>query len=455
MTSSPIRDDARALRFVQRFGRTGTAFQVLSRGLSHWFDSTSADLGMVAYADTGSAWVAAAEPLAAPGDVVAVADRFVAAARAAGRRPCFFATEGVFAAAPQFRRFPLGEQPIWNPQRWEHQLREHRSLREQLRRARAKGVAVRRLPLDALAREPALRSQLDAVVRHWLAALPMPPMHFMVEVDPLMMFELRRLFVAEQDGRVIGLLSLAPVPERPGWLFEHLLRDPFAPNGTSELMVDAAMRAIAEDGVIWATLGLAPLAGVVPRWLQWMRTLSRPLFNFDGLAAFKRKLGPQQWEPIFLALPADASGVVALYDGLRAFAGQPLWKFAVLAALRGPRPLLTALERLLIPWTLLLAVAPTGTWFPSPWIHAAWVGFDVLLYALLRTVRRRTWLFGATLAASAVTFDAVLTIWQALTWNAPRISTWGEAVLTIIACAGPTITAPILWGAVRRLRRLR
>jgi len=443
------RDDARALELVERFGRTATAFQVLSPGLCHWFDG---ERGMVAYAETGRAWVAAGEPVAARADAIAVAERFVAAARLAGRRVSFFATEGILASSPTFRRVCLGEQPVWDPQRWDAHVRAHRSFREQRRRALAKGIVVRSVQRQTLTDEPALRSQVAAVVAHWLAARPMPPMHFLVEVAPLSLLERRRVFVAERAGVVVGVLSLAPVPAREGWLFEHLLRDPVAPNGTAELLVDVAMRALADAGVRWATLGLAPLAGDVATWLRWTRRLSRPLFNFDGLAAFKRKLRPQRWEPIYLAYPAQASSLRSLLDGLRAFAGIPLWHFGVRTALRGPRPLLLALERLLIPWTILLAMAPTATWFPSPQIHAAWVLFDVALYASLRAVRRRRWSAGLSLVASAVSLDAGFTVWQAVVWNAPRVTTWQGAAWVGFACAGPTLAAVILWGAVRRLQ---
>ena len=120
-----------------RHGRAGTAFQVLAPGLFHWFDD---DRGLVAYADTGGAWVAAGQPVAAPEDAIAVAACFVAAANAAGKRACFFATEGILAAAPAMHRLSLGEQPVWDPQLWDAHVSTHRSLREQLRRARAKGT---------------------------------------------------------------------------------------------------------------------------------------------------------------------------------------------------------------------------------------------------------------------------------------------------------------------------
>jgi len=127
----------------------------------------------------------------------------------------------------------------------------------------------------------------------------------------------------------VALLSIVPIPAREGWLFEHLLRDPDAPNGTAELLVHHAMLLLAVDGVSWVTLGLAPLAGPVSGWLRTMRSWSRPLFNFDGLAAFKRKLRPQGWEPIYLAYPREQSSARAMLDGLRGFAGGSLWRFGV------------------------------------------------------------------------------------------------------------------------------
>ena len=62
----------------------------------------------------------------------------------------------------------------------------------------------------------------------------------------------------------MGFAGVVPVYARRGRFIEDLLRAPEAPNGTSELLVDAAMREAASDGVRYVTLGLAPLAGEVP-----------------------------------------------------------------------------------------------------------------------------------------------------------------------------------------------
>ena len=66
----------------------------------------------------------------------------------------------------------------------------------------------------------------------------------------------------------------------------------------------------------------------------------------------------------------------------------------------------------------------------------------------------------ATIAATVVTADALLTLGQALWWTAPALQradmlTLPAVLAMIAACAGPLVTAPVLWGTVSRLRTLR
>lgn len=456
---------------VATHGRTWTAFRALGPDLTIWTpaagDASRAvgDVGdaLVAYAAVPGAAVAAGEPIAAESQLVPVAEAFVAAQRAAGRRACFFGTEGRLARSPQLARRLVGEQPVWDPRGWDAHVRGHRSLREQLRRARAKGVRI--VPFDAQALDdPPWRNAIDALLQRWRATRSMATMGFLVRFDLTHDRDRRRLFVALQDERLVGLLALAPVPARRGWLLEHVLRDPDAPNGTAELLVDHTMRALAADDVPWATLGLAPLHGDVDRGFARIRTLARPLFNFAGLAAFKRKLEPDMWEPIYLAWPRDRSGWRALVDGLRAFAGGPLWRFGARTLLRGPAPVLRVLEALLVPWTLLLALLPTYPWFPSRVVQGAWVTFDVLLWCALVALRRGSTRRGThmrcrtahlgVLVASAVSLDTVLTTMEAVWWRAPWHAGGVGRVGTLIACVGPATAAAVLWGTTRRARVL-
>ncbi len=331
MTLEPLRDDPapRVLSLVKRHGWDATAFQTLGRGFRYHFG----DEGCVAYVDTGGAWVAAGAPLAPDDRLDVAAARFADEARRNGRRACFFATESRFVERAGLRALRVGEQPEWDPRAWADTLRAHRGLREQLRRARAKGVRVSTLDPAALT-NPAgdARRALDGLVARWAAVHAMAPMRFLVEVDLARHASERRCVVAERDGALVGVASMVPVPARGGWFLEDLVRDPGAPNGTTEALVDASLRLALEAGAQWFTMGLCPLAGDLPAPLRLARRWGRWLYDFDGLRAFKARLHPAAWRPIHLSFPSTQGAVSSVYDVLRAFAGRSLAGFALATA---------------------------------------------------------------------------------------------------------------------------
>jgi phosphatidylglycerol lysyltransferase len=444
----PVRD--RVLALLRRHGWNATSFQILEDGFQYWFPEGDDD-ACVAYVDTGWAWVAAGSPVAATARLGTVAAAFTAAAASAGRRASFFATERRFEPGGAMRALLIGEQPVWDPAEWPAVVQGSRTLREQLRRARAKGVTVRAVSGDELS-GPALRGAVERLITRWLASRPMAPMGFLVDLQPFAFAAERRYFVAERPGGgLVGFLAAAPVYARRGWLLEDLLRDPRAPNGTAELLVDAAMTALATEGSRYVTLGLAPLAGPVTGALGAARDLMAALYDFRGVYAFRAKLRPRSWDPIHLVYPVgrrpDAlAATAALLDALAAFARGNLAGFGVETLLRGPALVVRALAVLLVPWTVLLALTE-GRHFPDPAVQRGWVAFDVaLIVALLALASRwRRWL--GLLLALAVTADAAVTWTEVLLYNVPRARGWAEWVGLAVAALAPTGAAAILWKA--------
>ena len=436
-------DRVRVLELLRKHGWNATSFQILEPGFQYFFAGEDAVVG---YVDTGSAWVAAGAPIAPPDRVGEVSDAFVAAARAAGRRASCFGTEARFSEITKWPAMRIGDQPVWNPTSWADVVKSRKSLREQLRRARAKGVVVRGVATSELEGTP-LRAQLDELIARWQASRPIAPMGFLVQIDPFTFVDERRYFVAERAGKVVAFLGIIPIFARGGWFFEDFLRDPDAPNGTIELLVDAGMKAAADARVPFVTLGLVPLSGDVKPWLRATRKLGRALYDFDGLRAFKAKFEPSGWDPIYLAHPPKSSSIVALFDTLRAFARGGLLRFGLETFLRGPAIVVRALAALLVVWTLLLALPISARFFPSTAWQYGWVGFDVALGASLFVLAQR-WRRGlGDVVAIAVTLDAVATIAQALIYNVPRRTGPFDLVIIAIAMLAPTLAALMLWNA--------
>lgn len=441
----------RVLEVLRRYGWNATSFQILEPGFSYWFSEPEA---CVAYVDTGRAWVAAGAPVAPDEKLVEVARGFVSAARSARRRAVFFATERRFAGADGFESVLIGEQPLWDPAEWSRTLETVRSLREQLRRARAKGIVVSKLSPAVLADEgSAERRAIDALIERWSGMKAMPPMGFLVRVYPYSFPEERSVYVAKKDDELVGFAGVVPVYARNGRFIEDLLRGPDAPNGTSELLVDAAMRDAAAEGVRYVTLGLAPLAGAVPFGLRLAGRWSAALYDFAGLAAFKAKFRPREWAPIYLSYPEERSMHLAVYDSLSAFSQRGLLRYGLDALLRGPTIVVRMLALLLVPWTLLLATADSARWFPAAWVQWFWVVFDIVVCGglIVLSVRWRGWLAAALFAL--VSADAVTTLGEALLFLFGRRPSAFELAVATVAVAGPVLASVVLYNARRRSAR--
>jgi len=447
-SQAPPDQRQRVLELVRKHGWNATAFQTLEQGYSYFF---TAD-GCVAYVDTGRAWVVAGAPLAPLEALADVLHAFITQARAARRRCCFFATEQrlLGAAGEALRSLRIGEQPVWDPREWSEILRRRPSLREQLRRARAKGVTVRIVTAGEL-EAGATHDGIARVAERWLSSRALAPLDFLVRLELFSNSHERRCFVAEREGRVVGVAGVVPVPARAGWFIEDLVRDPLAPNGTGELLIDAVMRWAAALDCGWLTLGLAPLAGDVGPLLRAARSSGSVLYDFEGLRSYKAKLQPEEWLPIFLAYPPTQSAAISVFDALVAFTKTGFWRFGLRTLSRGPIVVLRALTLLLLPWTLLIALAPAKPWFGSIWLKWAWVAFDLLVAAgLLRFLYTRRasslgWLSWAVIG------DAVLTPLQALWWNLPHAQRTFDYLVIALGCAAPVLASVVIWGA-RRVR---
>lgn len=324
---------ARARELVLAYGWNATAYQIVNPGMSLWF-SARGD-AVVGYVERSLTRVVAGAPVCAPERLQEVVDEFEHECRSLRRQVCYFGAEARLESVLHLRadhaRVLLGSQPSWNPAHWASIVAGKSSLRAQLNRARNKGVTVAPVSSDEATRDRSLRRVLD----EWLATRGLPPMHFLVEPETLTRLFDRRVFVARRPtGDTVAFLVASPAPAREGggWLIEQFVRGSRAPNGTVELLLDAAMRVLAAEGYEYVTLGLAPLAehglriATNPFWLRVLlklvRAHGRRFYNFEGLERFKAKFQPEQWEPVYAIVSAPRFSPRALYAIAGAFSGR-------------------------------------------------------------------------------------------------------------------------------------
>ena len=447
-------EPARQLDALRLHGIDAVSFQAI-KGASHWWQDEAHPSGtgaIVPYMRSGRSWIAIGTPLVEAGSRRDAVHRFTAAAQAAGHRAVFFGVEDLepFAGCRTLR---IGLQSVLQPSEWDHVLK-HSRLREQLRRARAKGVVVRPIAADEL-QDERLRAEIERLRTEWLGSRAMEPLGFLVAVEPFHAPLEHLYFLAERQGRPVQFLSAVPIYGRSGWLMEDMLRGAEAPNGTTELVIDALMRTLRGDPH-WVTPGLTPLTGPTPWWMRATRFVTVPLYDFSGLQKFRARLRPSRWDPVWLAWDRGPA-VSVLLDVLRAFANDRMLRFAGRSLLRHPNgpPWVVAVP--LVPWTVLLfALAAMGASSVLGFSTAslqAWVAFDAILAWLLfraaRRPRRRT----LVALAAAAGFDAVVSIRHLFAVGLG--TTAASGVLRLAATAGPVLgTTGLLW-ALHRLRLAR
>lgn len=343
-----------ARKLVMAHGFNATAYQILNPGIAHWFASDAP--GVVGYVRRRNVLLAAGDPVCAPADLPAVAAAFEAFAREQGCRVCYVCAEGrlrqLLCATSRYSAIAIGAQPAWDPRRWTVRGASRASLRAQLARARNKGVTVEEMTAEAARQDP----DVAEIAQRWLQSRGLPAMHFLAEPAPLSATVSDRVvLIGRRQKRAVAFLLASPVAARNGYLIEQIARLPHAPNGASELLIDAAMRRFGTEGRSFATLGLVALAEKAgpqiranPLWLRLLMAVARAhanrFYNFRGLERFRAKMMPERWEPVYVLSNERRFSIATLYATGEAFAAGAPWLALAAGALRAIRQELVTLR---------------------------------------------------------------------------------------------------------------
>lgn len=333
-----------ARELVLRHGWNSTSYQLTNPGFQHWFSSTADAL--VGYVQCAGVRVVAGAPVCQYQHLTDVAAEFEEHTRLNGASACYFSVEPRWLelVGDRAQAVQVGAQPVWRAADWAATFDSRSSLRAQANRARNKGVMVQPADVAGLIASAEGSAELQRVRQRWLHQHGLEPLGFLTGTDLLPTgrdavstrghLNDRRLFVASYttpETRAVAYLVASPIPMRKGWLIEQVAREPDAPNGTAELLIDTAVRALAAEGAERVTLGLSPLCRQTPvsqgPWwttlaFAWAHAHGRRFYNFAGLEAFKDKFKPHFWEPIHLVAGGPRLSPRELYAVAGAFTGR-------------------------------------------------------------------------------------------------------------------------------------
>jgi phosphatidylglycerol lysyltransferase len=208
-----------------------------------------------------------------------------------------------------------GEEPLVRLEHTKFLGKDWEWVRRQENFCRRHGVEFREVdadPNDAAYRD-GVAPQLDEISREHIAAtLHQRELDFFVsQFDPLDVRD-RRLFVAEEGGRVIAFIVCNPGLAGDMWAVEVYRRRRDAIRGVVPALIMHALRTMQAEGVGYASLSLCPFLRCTPvagdsklyRWVVnfWWRRLSA-IYDMPGLFHFKSRFRPDYREMYIAAYP--------------------------------------------------------------------------------------------------------------------------------------------------------
>ncbi|MCP2167213.1 bifunctional lysylphosphatidylglycerol flippase/synthetase MprF [Goodfellowiella coeruleoviolacea] len=282
----------------------------------NWVFSADGD-AFVGYAVVGTAAVALAGPVGAPGSRRQAAAEFHRMCVRNGWTPVFHQVDEadrVELAAAGWKFLTIGEEAVLDLTTWTLDGRPRKGLRSALRRCERAGYRVVDLaqPIDESTME-----QLAAVSDSWLAAGGHRERRFTVgRFDPAYLRDTRVVAVCDAAGTVQAFANILPAFQSTVATFDLMRRRPDSVNGTMDLLFVGMVDRLRAAGFTGMSLGLAPLSGtaeptgVADRALRLLHDYGERVFHFAGLRAFKAKWSPR-WVPRYLAYRSEADLVRA------------------------------------------------------------------------------------------------------------------------------------------------
>lgn len=289
------------------------------------------NLGSIGYRRTPSCAVAIGDPLCSLEQRLPLIQAFQRHCKEEKLNALFVTISQEFATwAHDVLAFPsieVGAEVILDPQSDPKKIaNEHGGLvRRKVKHALKEGIVITEYLGDDNA-DAKLEGALEEAAGRWLSMRKGPQLF----LSHIRLFDDRpgkRWFYAKKDDEIMGLVLLHELKAKKGWLMNHLMTTPQAPNGCSELLVTAALETVAKEGCHFVTAGMVPLAkigntygfGRVSYYLMSaIYRMSLPLFRLQGRQKFWEKFEPD-YEPRYMLLcerHLSISHLTGLYGAL-------------------------------------------------------------------------------------------------------------------------------------------
>jgi lysyl-tRNA synthetase class 2 len=335
ISPASVDERRRARTLLVRFGTDTLSYFHLRADRSYIFAPEGE--GFVSFVVHGNVALLGGDPVAAPGALEAVVRHAVHVLTQEGLRPCVVgASDQALRAyrAAGMRGLKIGEEAVIDLRAFSVQSLAKR-VRRAARHVESLGIRIEIGPACSFA--PAVAAQFESVSRIWKQARGNQDWGFSMTSGPLPApqdrdHQIVAALAANDDGteRLLGFLTLAPIPAACGVSLDHMRRLPDAPNGLIEALILCAAEHFRDHGYTSFSLNFSPLcdrehpegeprAARAARQAVFEHARHLPL---RSLYLFNKKFNPT-WSCRYWLYQSTADLPNAVYATLRAEVGPP------------------------------------------------------------------------------------------------------------------------------------
>ncbi len=261
----------------------------------------------IAYVETKTAWVGAADPLGPLEEHGEILKQFGLAAKARGKDALLIAAGTATRQQAKLQGYGsiwIGSEPSFDFQKYQPRA----DTVQTARRLEQRGFRVEEVRPREM--NPQDRVQLEKLLHNWLASRKMELLGFLNTVNPWILEADKKYFVLKQGSALHAFVAAIPIWPRKAWYLIDVIRPQESLPGGSELLILEAMRILKQQGAREVSLGVSPLSNLhrapLPEhpWLyRGMSTVYRHFnvfYRFQSLHQFKLKFKPTSEEPSYL-----------------------------------------------------------------------------------------------------------------------------------------------------------
>lgn len=158
-------------------------------------------------------------------------------------------------------------------------------------------------------KDPALEAEFNRITDEWLQGKKSSMLKFTMGTLGLDNPMDRRYFYAvDERGSMVAYIVFVPFLGKNGYMADMTRHGKKAPGGVMELIMYEAFQVFKEEGVEYASLGVAPLAGLkeenaslMEKLLEFVYEHLNQCYGFKDLYRAKEKYSPTVWEPSYYA----------------------------------------------------------------------------------------------------------------------------------------------------------